>query len=79
VPGSSSGDLRFAASSDFVIHPGIEYEIAEIRTFIPDHEPSHPDLVFEFELAAENFRLKTGKIRVAAAHLLRTIGRKLPR
>jgi len=44
-----------------VIHPGMNHEITAIRYSVRENEQDLPDLVLEYELAAEDYGLVSGK------------------
>ncbi len=75
----SSGDraIRYGASSDIVIHPGVIHDVTTIRfdIHVDNSGKISPvvDLQIEYEHAAQRVVLSSGKLGIAAADLVAAI------
>jgi len=59
--------------SDFVIHPGVRFDLIRISTPVPDAAGEYPDLQIAFRLAAENFRVVSETLVVPGGEILRVV------
>jgi len=67
------GAIRYGASSDIVIHPGVIHEVTKISVdvHVDNGGKISPlaDLQIEYEIAAQGVALSSGKLTIAGADL----------
>jgi len=58
-------------TADFVVHPGVRFEVLRISTPVMDAASTHPDLQVAFRLAAENFRVISDTLTIPGSEVMR--------
>jgi len=73
VPGPAH---RYAGRRDFLIHPGMEVDVAAVVGWLNDEEPRWPPLTIKSRVGAENVPLTDLEIRIEGQELLKISGRE---